>query len=62
MSANKPLTPPGLPQKGQKVRIRAHGKWKDVNAQDSAKKVGFIWVKYIDDDNLETWQILSSSQ
>jgi len=47
-----PATPPG------KARVRAKGKWKDVDVKDRVKKAGFDWVMYVDDDDgLETWQV-----
>jgi len=71
MSANKPGTPPagkspggppaqppgGPPAQPGKARLRAKGKWKDVDVKDRVKKAGFDWVMYVDDDGLETWQI-----
>ena len=65
MSAGKqPNTPAGKSQGGPpsqppgKAKLRAKGKWKDVDVKDRVKKAGFDWVMYMDDDDgLETWQV-----
>jgi hypothetical protein len=44
-------TPPG------KARLRVRGKWVEVEVKDKINKAGFVWVMYIDDDGLETWQV-----
>jgi hypothetical protein len=65
MSANKPSSgkpapggPPAEPPGKGKAKLRAKGKWKDVDVKDRVKKAGFDWVMYVDDDDgMETWQV-----
>ena len=55
-----PSTPPDKPPQppGKKnVKIRKDGKWIDVNIDGEIIKGRFKYVKFIDDDGLETYWI-----
>ena len=68
MSSNRsvpsPPGPPKLPQPPsatppikKKVRIRKDGKWANVDIDGEVVKGRFKYVKFIDDDGLETYWI-----
>jgi hypothetical protein len=60
-SPGPPSTPPGQPPSTppgkKKVKIRKGGKWVDVDADSEIKKGRFKYVKFVDDDGLDTYWI-----
>ena len=52
-----PASPPSAPPVKKKVRIRNDGKWVDVDIDGEVVKGRFKYVKFIDDDGLETYWI-----
>ena len=53
-----PRAPPVQPSPGKKkVKIRKGNKWVDVNVDGEVKKGRFKYVKFVDDDGLDTYWI-----
>jgi len=53
-----PKSPPIQPPPGKKkVKIRKGGRWVDVDADSEIKKGRFKYVKFVDDDGLDTYWI-----
>ena len=53
-----PRAPPVQPSPGKKkVKIRKGNKWVDVDVDGEVKKGRFKYVKFVDDDGLDTYWI-----
>jgi hypothetical protein len=52
-SPGPPSTPPGK----KKVKIRKGKKWVEVDVDGEVKKGRFKYVKFVDDDGLDTYWI-----
>ena len=52
-----PSAPPGKPPGKKKVKIRKDKKWVEVDVDDEVKKGRFKYVKFVDDDGLDTYWI-----
>jgi len=52
-----PRSPPTQPPGRKKVRIRKGGKWVDVDVNAVVVKGRFKYVKFVDDDGLDTYWI-----
>ena len=55
-----PGQPPASPGKSpvkKKVKIRKGGKWVDVDVDGEVRKGRFKYVKFVDDDGLDTYWI-----
>jgi hypothetical protein len=55
--APEPPTPPIQPPGRKKVRIRKGDRWVEVDADSEIKKGRFKYVKFVDDDGLDTYWI-----
>jgi len=55
--AEPPMAPPVQPPGRKKVRIRKGGRWVDVDVDGEVKKGRFKYVKFVDDDGLDTYWI-----
>ena len=53
----EPPTPPIQPPVKKKVKIRKGKKWVEVEADSEVKKGRFKYVKFVDDDGLDTYWI-----
>jgi len=56
MSGKKPDSP-GQPPGKKKVKIRKGGKWVEVDVDEEIRKGRFKYVKFVDDDGLDTYWI-----
>jgi hypothetical protein len=56
MSGKKPDSP-GQPPGRKKVKIRKGKKWVEVDVDGEVKKGRFKYVKFVDDDGLDTYWI-----
>jgi len=56
-SPDQPPASPGKPPVKKKVKIRKSGKWVDVDVDGEVRKGRFKYVKFVDDDGLETYWI-----
>jgi hypothetical protein len=52
-----PKSPPIQPPGRKKVRIRKGGRWVDVDVDGEVRKGRFKYVKFVDDDGLDTYWI-----
>ena len=52
-----PRAPPIQPPDKKKVKIRKDNKWVDVDVDGEVKKGRFKYVKFVDDDGLDTYWI-----
>jgi len=52
-----PSSPPGKPPGKKKVKIRKDKKWIEVDADSEIKKGKFKYVKFVDEDGLDTYWI-----
>ena len=52
-----PKSPPTQPPVKKKVKIRKGSKWVDVDVDGEVKKGRFKYVKFVDDDGLDTYWI-----
>jgi len=52
-----PMAPPIQPPGRKKVRIRKGGRWVEVDADSEVRKGRFKYVKFVDDDGLDTYWI-----
>ena len=52
-----PPVPPQTPPGKKKEKIRKQGRWVDVDVDGEVKKGRFKYVKFVDDDGLETYWI-----
>ena len=50
-------TPPIQPPDRKKVKIRKGKKWVEVDVNEEIKKGRFKYVKFVDDDGLDTYWI-----
>ena len=57
LPAPEPPTPPIQPPVKKKVKIRKGGRWVDVDVDGEVKKGRFKYVKFVDDDGLDTYWI-----
>jgi len=55
--APEPPTPPIQSPGKKKVRIRKGDRWVEVDADSEIKKGRFKYVKFVDDDGLDTYWI-----
>jgi len=53
----KPGSPGKQPPGKKKVKIRKDKKWVDVDVDGEVKKGRFKYVKFVDDDGLDTYWI-----
>jgi hypothetical protein len=51
------MAPPVQPPGKKRVRIRKGRKWVEVDVDDEVKKGRFKYVKFVDDDGLDTYWI-----
>jgi len=58
-AGGKPDSPgtPSTPPVKKKVKVRKGGKWVDVDVDGEVKKGRFKYVKFVDDDGLDTYWI-----
>jgi len=56
-SPEPPRSPPIQPSGKKKVKIRKGSKWVDVDVDGEVKKGRFKYVKFVDDDGLDTYWI-----
>jgi uncharacterized membrane protein len=54
---NPPSQTPTADKGKKKVRIRKGGKWTEIDIDDIIQKSRFKYVKFTDDDGLETYWI-----
>jgi len=52
-----PKSPPIQPPGKKKVKVRKDKKWVDVDVNEEIKKGRFKYVKFVDDDGLDTYWI-----
>jgi hypothetical protein len=52
-----PRSPPIQPPVKKKVKIRKDKKWVDVDVDEEIRKGRFKYVKFVDDDGLDTYWI-----
>ena len=52
-----PSAPPGKSPGKKKVKIRKDKKWVEIDADSEIKKGRFKYVKFVDDDGLDTYWI-----
>jgi len=52
-----PRAPPIQPPVKKKVKIRKGGRWVDVDVDGEIRKGRFKYVKFVDDDGLDTYWI-----
>ena len=52
-----PGSPPIQPPVKKKVKIRKDKKWVDVDVDEEIRKGRFKYVKFVDDDGLDTYWI-----
>jgi len=52
-----PKSPPIQPPGKKKVKIRKDKKWVDVDVNEEIRKGRFKYVKFVDDDGLDTYWI-----
>jgi hypothetical protein len=52
-----PKSPPIQPPGKKKVKIRKDKKWVEVDVNEEIKKGRFKYVKFVDDDGLDTYWI-----
>jgi len=52
-----PKSPPIQPPGKKKVKIRKDKKWVDVDVDSEIRKGRFKYVKFVDDDGLDTYWI-----
>jgi len=52
-----PRSPPIQPPGKKKVKIRKDKKWVEVDVDGEVKKGRFKYVKFVDDDGLDTYWI-----
>jgi len=57
LPAPEPPTPPIQPPGRKKVKIRKDKKWIDVDVDGEVRKGRFKYVKFVDDDGLDTYWI-----
>jgi len=57
LPAPEPPTPPIQPPDRKKVRIRKDKKWVEVDVDEEIRKGRFKYVKFVDDDGLDTYWI-----
>jgi hypothetical protein len=57
LPAPEPPTPPIQPPGKKKVKIRKDKKWVEVDVDGEVKKGRFKYVKFVDDDGLDTYWI-----
>jgi hypothetical protein len=53
----QPRSPPIQPPVKKKVKIRKGGKWVDVDVDEEIRKGRFKYIKFVDDDGLDTYWI-----
>ena len=54
---DSPGQPPSTPPGKKKVKIRKGKKWVEVDVDGEVKKGRFKYVKFVDDDGLDTYWI-----
>jgi len=52
-----PKSPPIQPPGKKKVKIRKGGRWVDVDVDGEIRKGRFKYIKFVDDDGLDTYWI-----
>jgi hypothetical protein len=57
LPAPEPPTPPVQPPGKKRVRIRKGRKWVEVDVDGEIRKGRFKYVKFVDDDGLDTYWI-----
>ena len=57
LPAPEPPTPPVQPPGKKRVRIRKGRKWVEVDVDGEIMKGRFKYVKFVDDDGLDTYWI-----
>ena len=55
MSEKIPKEIPKVPEPKKVKKIRKNKKWVEVEVQDEKKKGPFRYIKFVDEDGLETW-------
>jgi len=55
--AEPPMAPPVQPPGKKRVKIRKGRKWVEVDVDGEVKKGRFKYVKFVDDDGLDTYWI-----
>jgi hypothetical protein len=56
-SPGPPSTSPSTPPVKKKVKVRKGKKWVEVDVNEEIKKGRFKYVKFVDDDGLDTYWI-----
>ena len=56
-SPEPPMAPPIQPPGKKRVKIRKGGRWVEVDVGGEVKKGRFKYVKFVDDDGLDTYWI-----
>jgi hypothetical protein len=57
LPAPEPPTPPIQPPGRKKVKVRKGRKWVEVDVDGEVRKGRFKYVKFVDDDGLDTYWI-----
>jgi hypothetical protein len=52
-----PMAPPIQPPSKKKVKIRRDKKWVEVDVDEEIRKGRFRYMKFVDDDGLDTYWI-----
>jgi len=52
-----PMAPPVQPPGKKRVKVRKGRKWVEVDVNEEIKKGRFKYVKFVDDDGLDTYWI-----
>jgi len=52
-----PMAPPVQPPGKKRVKVRKGKKWVEVDADSEVRKGRFKYVKFVDDDGLDTYWI-----
>jgi len=55
--AEPPKSPPTQPPGKKKVKVRKGGRWVEVDVDGEVRKGRFKYVKFVDDDGLDTYWI-----
>ena len=55
--AESPMAPPVQPPGKKRVKVRKGRKWVEVDVDGEVRKGRFKYVKFVDDDGLDTYWI-----